>query len=106
MQSKKLDLNEQRKVVLIIALQEIAAVMDIYMRRIYDATRVEVEQAGGRILLNGAQLQITKYALEQYIKGHPTDLNAIGMFNQLNMTRREYQAYIAEVDVLVKPKEQ
>lgn len=86
-------MNDDKKEILITALAMTANTMDSSMRRIYDDTKksaMNLGIPGDRMLLTDAQVEITKFALENYKKTHGESPILASMLAQLTMTRKEY----------------
>lgn len=62
------------------------------MAVIYNRTIEDVRDGADRVHLSAAQLNITKFALQSYLRNHGADTVADGMLRQLEMSRRAYAA--------------
>ena len=93
---KKLSLTPAKTVVLCEALESAAAHLPEDMRHIYHGTAVNARQSCmGRTYLTDAQVEITKHALELYLKSRPGHAAAVEMLAQLTLTREAFKSYMA-----------
>lgn len=103
MYQKKLDLQGDKRDILVTVLLDAADKMDQFQRRIYDDTIADLQhnRYSSKICLTDAQAGIAKYALQQWKKNHEDaqtrmDIEktvfdqAADMLDQLTMTRKQY----------------
>ncbi len=91
---KKLDLTDERREILTLALSDAANVHDQWTRKIHDHTLAQLEETtADRIMLTAAQQCIVVSAVGQYMTlyGDASGV-AHSIIDQLTMTRKEYAA--------------
>ena len=93
---RKLTLTPAKTIVLCEALRSAAARLPEAMRPIYHGTAVNARQSCmDRTYLTDAQVEITKHALDLYLKSHPGHAAAVEMLAQLTLTRAAFKSYMA-----------
>ena len=91
---RKLSLDDARKAVLLTALTETEQAEPPYARDIYKWTKDQLGTAFDRIMLSAAQVGIVKVSLERYQRAHGECQEADLMLKQLDMNRKDWNAYL------------